>query len=228
MRVALFGGAGTVGTQLLAQALAGGHEVRALVRNPDRLPVLAGPITVVTGDVHDRAAVDAVIAGSAAVLSALGGTNREDPHLIEACTAGILDSMRRHGVSRVVAVQGFHLPFPGDPGNAGQRLMRRILRLANAALLEDSLAMAVLLSGSDAEWTIVRAPRIYAGPVTAAGYRTGTLRLGPWSTVSSGDVARFALACLENGLRSREAPMIAGGGQAAPMTRSVPSQEVSQ
>ncbi|MBO0693855.1 MAG: NAD(P)H-binding protein, partial [Acidimicrobiaceae bacterium] len=135
MRVALFGATGTVGTQVLTQALEHGHEVQALVRDPGRLPVTATPVTVVTGDVHDQEAVDAVVAGSDAVLSALGGTNRSAPHLLGGGTANVLDAMNRLAVSRIVVVQGFQLPFPGDPNNAGQRLIRRILRLANAALL---------------------------------------------------------------------------------------------
>lgn len=38
MKLALFGGTGTVGSQLLAQAVGDGHEVWALVRDPGRLP----------------------------------------------------------------------------------------------------------------------------------------------------------------------------------------------
>lgn len=218
MRVALFGGTGTVGTQLLTQALAHGHDVRALVRNPARLPTTTGPVTVVTGDVHDQGAVDGVVDGSDAVLSALGGTNRSVPRVLQAGTANILDAMNRLGVSRLVVVQGFHLPFPGDPNNAGQRLIRPIVRLLNSALSEDSLAMAALVSSSDAEWTIVRCPPIHAGPVTA-GYRSGSLKLGPWSRVSAGDVALFALTCMEAGVNAREAPMIAAGARSNGSTK---------
>ncbi|MBO0693786.1 MAG: hypothetical protein J2P58_12865, partial [Acidimicrobiaceae bacterium] len=106
------------------------------------------------------------------------------------------------------------LPFPGDPNNAGQRLIRRILRLANAALLEDSLAMASLVSGTDTEWTILRCPPIHAGPATGR-YRSGTLKLGPWSKVNSGDVALLALTCVEKGRYKRQAPMVAAAAPAS-------------
>ena len=41
-------------------------------------------------------------------------------------------------------------------------------------------------------------PRLVPGP-PGDGYRTGRLALGPWSTVTTGQVARFTLACLDHG-----------------------------
>jgi putative NADH-flavin reductase len=209
MIIALFGGTGTAGNQILAQALAGGHQLRCLVRNADRLGPFAPQVETLVGNVGDRSAVETTITGSEVVISALGGTNRRSPDVLHTGYANILDAMGRAGVSRLVAVQGFHLPFPNDPNNAGQRLIRRILGMANAALLKDSLAMAELLSASDTDWTLVRAPRIKAVPATGR-YRSGRLELGPWNSVSAGDVARFALQCATTGSYHRQAPMIAG------------------
>jgi putative NADH-flavin reductase len=209
MMIALFGGTGTAGNQILAQALAGGHQLRCLVRNADRLGRFATQVATVVSDVRDPAAVETAIAGSEVVISALGGTNRRSADVLQVGYANILDAMGRLGVSRLVAVQGFHLSFPDDPNNAGQRLIRRILGMANAALLKDSLAMAELLSASDTDWTLVRAPRIKPAPATGR-YRSGRLELGPWNSVSAGDVARFALECAATGSYRRQAPMITG------------------
>ena len=213
MVIALFGGTGTAGNQILAQALAGGHRLRCLVRNSDRLGRFAPQVAALVGDVRDRTAVETTITGSELVISALGGTNRRSTDVLHTGYANILDAMGRLGVSRLIAVQGFHLPFPHDPNNAGQRLIRRILGMANAALLKDSLAMAELLSASDTDWTLVRAPRIKPAPATGR-YRSGRLELGPWNSVGSGDVARFALECAATGSYHRQAPMIAGVSRA--------------
>jgi putative NADH-flavin reductase len=213
MMIALLGGTGTAGNQILAQALAGGHQLRCMVRNADRLGPFARQVTALVGDVGDRAAVETTITGSEVVISALGGTNRRSTDVLRTGYANIVAAMGRLGVSRLVAVQGFHLPFPDDPNNAGQRLIRRILRVANAALLKDSLAMAEQLSASDTDWTLVRAPRIKPAPATGR-YRSGRLELGPWNSVSAGDVACFALECAVTGSYRRQAPMIAGVSRA--------------
>jgi hypothetical protein len=151
----------------------------------------------------------AAIESSDVVISALGGSCRQSPDVLRVGYANVLDAMGRLGVSRLVAVQGFHLPFPGDPHNAGQRLIRGILGTANAALLQDSVAMAELVSASDTDWTLVRAPRIKPGPPSGR-YRFGRLELGPWNSVRSGDLASFAVECATTGSCCRQAPMIAG------------------
>lgn len=38
MRIAIIGATGLVGTRVLSESLDRGHEVTAIVRNPDRLP----------------------------------------------------------------------------------------------------------------------------------------------------------------------------------------------
>ena len=58
MHLALFGATGRVGGRLLEYALAEGHTVRALVRDPAKLVPRAG-LTVLAGDVLDPAAVAA-------------------------------------------------------------------------------------------------------------------------------------------------------------------------
>jgi len=54
-RLIVLGASGSLGSQVLRQALAAGHEVTALVRNPSKLPPEAqGRVTVRTGDLTAR------------------------------------------------------------------------------------------------------------------------------------------------------------------------------
>ena len=110
-------------------------------------------------------------------------------------------------MSRLIVIQGFHLPFPGDPRTVGRPLMAALLRAWNPALSADTYRMAGLLRASDLDWTLIRMPRLVPGP-PGDGYRSGRLALGPWSTVTTGQVAHFTLACLDHGGFSRDAPMI--------------------
>jgi len=106
MRLSLFGATGRVGGRLLEYALAEGHTVRALVRDPAKLAPRPG-LTVLAGDVLDSAAVRDTIAGTDAVLSGLGGAGLQDPG--EAQSQGmrnIVAAMAAHGVTRVLGVAG--------------------------------------------------------------------------------------------------------------------------
>jgi putative NADH-flavin reductase len=169
-------------------------------------------VTVVTGDARDPAATGRVVDGADAVVSAIGGTRPGNLAVLRDGTAAILRAMQVAGVRRLIVIQGFHLPFPGDPGNVGAAAMRVILRLWNRRLSADTYQMAEVLRESDLDWTLIRMPRLTAGR-PGAGYRTGQLALGPWSAVTTGQVADFTLACLDTSGFVRQAPMIASARQ---------------
>jgi putative NADH-flavin reductase len=208
MRLALCGATGRAGGAILREACAAGHDVQALVRSPGP-PGRYGPrVTVIAGDVRDRAATGRVVDGTDAVISAIGGTRPGNLAVLQEGTAAILCAMQAAGVRRLIVIQGFHLPFPGDPGNFGAAAMRAMLRLWNRRLSADTYRMAEVLKASDLDWTLIRMPRLTAGQ-PGTGYRTGQLALGPWSTVTTGQVAHFTLTCLDASGFVHQAPMIA-------------------
>ncbi|HMO10511.1 MAG TPA: NAD(P)H-binding protein, partial [Actinotalea sp.] len=70
MRLAVFGATGTVGTAVVARAVAEGHTVRALVRDRRRRSgPLPGAVQTVVGDVRDTGAVRDTVAGPDAVVA---------------------------------------------------------------------------------------------------------------------------------------------------------------
>ena len=116
--------------------------------------------------------------------------------------------MREAGVRRLVVMQGFHIPFPGDPRNAGARLIDTMLRVRSPSLASSSHRLGELLRGChDLDWTLVRAPMVKPGPPTAHKEH-GVLSLGPRSRVTSGDIAEAMLSVLSDPLTVRTAPMI--------------------
>ena len=209
MKLAIFGATGTVGVPLVAQALDAGHEVRVLVRDPAKVTRSHPSLTVLTGDAKDPEAVVATVAGSDAVLSALGGFADSDS--IRVGTALITAAMHEAGLRRLVVVQGFHLDFPGDPRNVGRTLILPLLWFGSRTLIADSRSMARQLAASELDWTLVRVPRITNGASTGRA-RVGQLRLGPLNSVANSDVARVALAALPNPTTFGTAPMVANAG----------------
>jgi hypothetical protein len=206
MKLAIFGATGRVGSELLPQALAAGHEVRALVRSPSKLQAQAENLAVLQGDVNDEAAVTDTVAGCDAVLSTLGANGNDAADTRRTGTANIMAAMHSTGIKRLVVVGGFHLHVPGDPGNFGQRLIVPILRLSRN-LVQDTTGMGALVLASDLDWTLVRIPRVVHGRPTHSS-RTGNLKLGPWSKVTRGDAASFVLRCLDDNTCVRQAPMV--------------------
>lgn len=207
MRLAIFGATGTVGSELLDQALGAGHALQALARTPAKISPRAG-LAVIAGDVKDPLAVERTLEGCGAVLSTLGSTDRHEQGVRASGTANILAGMRERGIRRLVVMGAFHLPFDGDRGKLGQALIVPILRLAyGRALLEDTRSMAALLRASELDWTLVRAPRVVARSRPAIP-STGNLSLGPWSTVARASVAGLMLRCVGEETSIRQAPMI--------------------
>lgn len=76
MRVLVTGGTGFVGSHSVAALIGAGHEVRLLVRSPDRIEPALGPLGVTgpvdhqVGDVTDPDSVERALAGCDAVLHA--------------------------------------------------------------------------------------------------------------------------------------------------------------
>lgn len=113
MRITVFGATGGVGREIVGQALAAGHEVTVVVRDPDRLPERldrAALHAVVRLD--DPSAVRAAVAGRDAVLSGLGSRGRKANGVAERLTGKILAAMEAEGVRRLVVVSA----VPVGPG----------------------------------------------------------------------------------------------------------------
>ncbi|BAG19709.1 MULTISPECIES: NAD(P)-dependent oxidoreductase [Streptomyces] len=199
MRITVFGATGGVGQEIVGQALAAGHEVTAVVRDPDRLPERldrAALAAVVRLD--DPAAVRAAVAGRDAVLSGLGSRGRRADGVAERLTGRILTAMEAEGVRRLVVVSA----VPVGPEPAGDRLVDRLALKVVGAVLADVYAdlarMEAALARSATDWTAVRPPKLTDGPLTGVYRRVvGGAPRGSRS-VSRADVAHAMLALVED------------------------------
>jgi putative NADH-flavin reductase len=75
-RLLLFGATGGIGHFLLERALADGHDVTAVVRDPSRLDIHHGSLCVAAGDVTDPECAPQLVPGHDVVLCALGTGGR--------------------------------------------------------------------------------------------------------------------------------------------------------
>lgn len=211
MELVVFGATGRTGTHVVSEALDAGYEVRAFVRSRaklDREYREHDRVTVVEGDVLDPEAVDQAIAGTDAVLSALGHAKGSPDDVLSTAGEHIVAAMEAHDVPRLVILAGAGVSHPNDPFSLGGRVMSAGLNLVAGDFLDDTKRYVKRAVESDTEWVVVRPPRLTNGPRTD-DYRTGYLKLGPRATISRADVGSFMVEQVSEDTYVGEAPMIA-------------------
>ncbi|MQA85260.1 MAG: NAD(P)H-binding protein [Streptosporangiales bacterium] len=208
MKLTIFAATGGIGRQVLEQAVAAGHDVTAVVRNPKSL---SEQVRIVTADLAaaDPATLESAVDGADAVLSGLGPRSTSEAGIASQGTRAIVQAMQATGARRIVVVGAAPIstvPSPGrpkppkhDPGDGF--FMRHLLAPLGKAVLRkhyaDLAQMEDVLRDSGLDWTVVRPPRLTDKPPTGT-YRTAcgqNLRRGV--LISRADVAHLMLRVLE-------------------------------
>ena len=171
MNIALIGASGFIGSGLLAEALARGHRVTALVGRPERLSPHPQLIAL-KADVFDTATLAGQLRGHEAVISAFSGHAQKD--VLGDYLRGfqsILQATRNAEVARLLVVGGAGslevapgvqlLDTPGFP------------EAYRASAEGARQAVQLLRADSALDWTLL-SPSALITP----GERTGRFRLG--------------------------------------------------
>lgn len=182
MNLVIFGANGRTGRILTRRALDAGHAVTAVTRHPDAFPMRHARLAVSAGDVHDLESVEAVAAGTDAVLSVLGVPFGRTPITIySAGMENITRAMNHHHVRRLLCVSSTALDHRYD--NGGGFFFERILKPAIAATIgrttyADQRRMEAVVRSSGLDWTILRPSGLFETPsvtdyALTEGYTTG-------------------------------------------------------
>jgi putative NADH-flavin reductase len=165
MKVTILGASGRTGAHLLHRALAAGHEVTAVVRNPTSISVDHPRLRVVAGDVTNVASMIEAIEGTDAVCSVLGsGAPRRPTTLYSSSVATVIDAMHAVGVRRIVVVTA----IPAEPDTlktfVERAVVHPVLHVFFGGGYDDMVRMEQLIRDSDTDWTVVRPPRLTNSP----------------------------------------------------------------
>ncbi|MEU2778104.1 NAD(P)H-binding protein [Streptomyces sp. NPDC007162] len=197
MNLTVFGATGGIGREIVGQALASGHRVTAIVRDPARLTVTGPGLEVVRADLTDPEAVRPAVAGRDAVLSGLGPRSTKDAGVATRLTRTVLSSMDAAEVRRLVVVSAAPVGPEPDDGlvdRAARALISKILK----AVYDDLREMEAELSRSSTDWTSVRPPRLQDKPLTGT-YRTVIGGFPPKGRfIARADVAHAMLAAVDD------------------------------
>ncbi|MEU2242863.1 NAD(P)-dependent oxidoreductase [Streptomyces sp. NPDC033754] len=199
MKLTVFGATGGIGLELVRQALASGHEVTAVVRDPARLTVTGERLVVHRADLADPETLRAAVTGRDAVLSGLGARGRADAATGVAArlTRSVLTAMEAERVRRLLVVSA----APVGPAAEGDGVLdKAVLAVINSVLKDvytDLRAMESALAASATDWTAVRPPKLTDKPLTGR-YRTVVGGNPPRGrTLARADVAHAMLAMID-------------------------------
>jgi nucleoside-diphosphate-sugar epimerase len=157
VHVTVFGGTGKIGRFVVERLLADGHAVTTLVRSPDKLDLTDPALTVVAGELTPEA-IDGVVAGADAVISALGPPI--DPAIpgsvLTDATRSVIEAMHAHGVRRLVALATVSVPDPHDRPGIIDRLVPVGIGTLIPGALREVQGIHEAVTTSDLDWTVVR------------------------------------------------------------------------
>jgi putative NADH-flavin reductase len=200
MNLTVFGATGGIGQEIVRQALAAGHQVTAVVRDPARFKVTGDALNVFTSPaLDDPEVLRGAVAGRDAVLSALGARSRKDAGFTAPLTRMVLRAMELAEVKRLLVVSAAPLgPVPeGEPFLLG-RIVTPLVKAVLKDIFADLSVMEEELARSATDWTSVRPPKLVNRPVTGV-YRTAVeANLRGGSTIGRADVAHAMLAMINN------------------------------
>lgn len=162
MSIALIGATGFIGSRILTELVSRGHTVTAIVRNPGKVPALAG-VTAVKGDILDKDGLARLLAGHEAAISSV--------HYLASDADALLGAVKQSGVKRYLVV-----------GGAGSLEVAPGVKLVDtpefpAVYLDEARKggayLELLKQEKTLDWTFLS-----PSAIIAPGERTGTFRLG--------------------------------------------------
>lgn len=198
MKIAIFGANGKTGKKVVEQALELGYEVKAFVRNLEKMDITNEKLTLFKGDVTNFKNVDQIMVGVDGVIVALGASpDMQADIVMEAGTKNIVKAMKKYGAKRVIVQSSYAMS--GSP--EGIELMKKMgmgeEQIAMVKpVLDDKAKQEKALQESGLEFVIVR-PLMLTDNDKTGKYRVGenlNVKLG--DAISRADVADFMLKSL--------------------------------
>jgi putative NADH-flavin reductase len=208
MRITIFGATGGTGKELVEQAVEGGNEVVAYVRNPPKLNISHECLKVIQGKLTDEPLMESAVNGADAVISVLGprGDSKNKP--ITNGMQNIIAAMKKQGIRRLIITSTLNAKDPNDPLNFKTKALVNLVKVTMHAAYEEIVSVAETVRNSDLDWTIVRLTMFNNNPKTGkvkAGYISKG-EVGTW--ISRADLAEFLLKQVQDTKYLRQAPAI--------------------
>ena len=206
MKALVLGATGSVGQHILRLGTERGHEITALVRNPEKLKSWESRVRIVKGDALDKDAVGQAVRGQEAAIYAIGIKTIGRTTLFSESTQILIDAMERNRVKRLVCITGVGA---GETKGHGGFLYDRILfPLFTKRMYEDKDIQEGLIQKSSLDWVIVRPAMFREGTAPGKFEAVTDVRGVTLTRVSRAEVAAFVLDQLTDDRYLRKAVFI--------------------
>jgi putative NADH-flavin reductase len=208
VKLAVLGATGSVGRELVRQALDAAHDVTALVREAPNPREVDGRAALLAGDVTSIDAVNRVVDGKDAVVSALGHAKGSPNDILARGISNVIAAMEADGVDRLVVLSSPAVDDPQDRPGLMYHVARAFLRAVMPEVVRDHREQARLVEESGLAWTLVRGPVVFTDGPRTGRYHAGPITAETGARVSRADLADFMLASATDGRFVRELPLV--------------------
>lgn len=205
--IAVFGGSGLVGKELVATALRKGLLVKGLYRPGSEPRGQTKGLEVITGQLTDPSKIQQTLEGAIGAICVfgprLGKKDRPQPFCADA-TAKIVEEMKKLGMERLIVQTG--AMAGGDSPNWSWFVRRFVksYRKNYPEIDKDRDAQEVVAKGSGLDWTITRTFRISGGKGTGSVRALENVRISFFTHTPRPDLASFLLDELIEGTHHRK------------------------
>jgi putative NADH-flavin reductase len=207
-KLALFGGTGKTGSEFLPLALEAGYAVKALARNPAKMPLSHQNLEVIKGDVLNPKHVTQTIVGTDVVVSLFGHVKDSPAWLQTEGTRNIVSAMQTSHIKKIISLSGGGLPFPEkDQPAFADKMIRTIMKVVASKMLNDAISHHQVLADSGLDWVIVRGPRL-TDQEKVGEYRVGWVGVNASTKIGRADLADFILTQVEDEAYSHQMPFV--------------------
>jgi putative NADH-flavin reductase len=197
-KIIVFGATGGTGLQVVQQALLAGYKVTVVVRNPDTFTISHNNLEVIKGDVLQQATFENLFHGMDAVISCLGSKPFAHTVVYSEGMSNIIKAMDKAGVDRIVCISAGAAVIPPNTPFLLRFLVKNTLQRIFKYMYADMLLMEEILSKSDLNWTVIRAPRLTNGRRKGAYRIALNNSLHVLSTLSRADLAECIVKLLND------------------------------
>ncbi len=196
-KIVVFGATGGTGYEVVTQAIEAGNQVTAIIRNTEDFFMCHERLKTIKGDVLQPKTFEMSLNSADAIISCLGVQHRKPTNVYSQGVNNILKAMKTENVKRIICISAGGVE--GAPGNSFfMKIVINILQLIFKNSYADMLKMEDILKESEADWTIVRPPRLLNGSKTGK-YRIAVNKfLQRMSTLNRSDLADFMLKHLDD------------------------------
>lgn len=163
MKLAILGATGKTGGHALHHALAAGHSVRVLARDPGKLGVQHAQLEVVQGDATKVEDCARLVAGCEAVIAAIGPPGLGATTVRQDIARAITQAMQQTGVKRIVWLGAFGVGDNIVQAKRSSWIAPLFMKTLLKKTYVDANAAEQVLRASDLAYAICRPPQLTNG-----------------------------------------------------------------